>query len=113
MTRFLAIYNGVAEESEKGKISGQQQSEFMNAWASWAKAHEQALVDPGAPLFMKKVVTADGVENFTDSKTGYAIVEADTHDEAVRIFSHHPHLRLIRENSIEVLECPPVPGQSG
>jgi hypothetical protein len=48
----------------------------MSAWASWAQAHQQALVDPGAPLYMKKLVTTHGVEDFTDSKTGYAIVEA-------------------------------------
>jgi hypothetical protein len=81
----------------------------MRAWAAWAQAHHDALVDPGAPLFMKKLVSSEGVEGFTDTKVGYTIVEADSHDEAVRIFSEHPHLGLLRGNSIEVLECPPVP----
>jgi hypothetical protein len=85
----------------------------MQAWASWAQAHQQALVDPGAPLYVKKRVTTEGVEDFTDSKTGYAIVEASSHKEAVRMFSQHPHLGLIRGNTIDVLECPPVPGQPG
>jgi hypothetical protein len=111
MTRFLAIYNGAADALDKGSLSEEQQSEFMNAWAAWAQAHQKSLVDPGAPLYMKKLVTAHGVEDFTDSKTGYAIVEAESHDEAVQIFAEHPHLRLISGNSIEVLECPPVPGQ--
>jgi len=74
------------------------------------EGHEDALIDPGSPLFMKKVVTSQGVEDFTDAKVGYAIVQADSHDEAVRIFSAHPHLWLIEGNSIEVLECPSVPG---
>ena len=83
----------------------------MNAWASWAQANEEALVDPGAPLNVaKKVVTALGVEDFTDSKTAYTVVRADSHDEAVRISSEHPHLKLFRGNSIEVLECPPLSG---
>jgi hypothetical protein len=38
-------------------------------------------------------------------------VEADSHDEAVRIFSGHPHLELLRGNSIEVIECPSVPAR--
>jgi len=68
-------------------------------------------VDPGAPLYRKKLVTAHGVEDYTDSKTGYAIIETRSHDDAVQILAEHPHLRLISGNSIEVLECPPAPGQ--
>ena len=110
MTRFLAIYHGVAEERQKTELSEDLQTEFMNAWAAWAQANERAIVDNGSRLHRKKRVSARGVEDFTDTKTGYAIVEADSHDEAVGIFSEHPHLRLLPGNSIDVLECPPVPG---
>jgi hypothetical protein len=110
MGNFLAIFNGAADEASKGELTEQQRTEFMNAWASWAQANAHALVDPGAPLNAKKVVTAQGVEDFTDSKTGYTVVRADSHDDAVQIFSEHPHLRLFPGNSIEVLECPPLPG---
>ena len=114
MTRFLAIYHGAADELDKGRLSDEQQTEFLTEWAAWAQARQHLLVDPGAPLFAKKRVTAHGVEDFTDSKTGYTIVEARSHEEAVQIFAEHPHLRLIQENSIEVLECPPpAPGQPG
>lgn len=83
MTRFLAIYHGAADQAEKQQLSEDQQAEFMSAWASWAQTHQHAFVDPGAPLYLKKRVTTHGVEDFTDSKTGYAIVEAASHDEAV------------------------------
>lgn len=109
MGRFLAIYHGAADEPDKSELSDDEQTEFLNAWARWARENEAALVDNGAPLFRKKRVTAEGSADFVDSKTGYAIVEAPSHDEAVRIFSGHPHLRLITGNWIEVLECPPVP----
>jgi hypothetical protein len=111
MARFLAIYHGAADQVERGQLSEDQQAGFMNAWASWAETHQHSLVDPGAPLFVKKLVTSHGVEDFTDSKTGYAIVEAASHDEAVQIFAQHPHLLLHSGNSIEVLECPPASGQ--
>lgn len=110
MVNFLAIFNGAADEASKGELTEQQRSEFMNAWASWALANEHAVVDPGAPLNAKKMVTAQEVEDFIDSKTGYTVVRADSHDDAVQIFSEHPHLRLFPGNSIEVLECPPLPG---
>jgi hypothetical protein len=105
MSRFLAIYNGAADEQSRNELSGAQQGKFMQAWAAWAEANEHALIDPGSPLLMSKVVTSQGVEDFTDTKVGYAIVQADSHDEAVQIFSEHPHLSLIPGKFIEVLEC--------
>ncbi|MGC4813068.1 hypothetical protein ACLQ29_21295 [Micromonospora sp. DT228] len=55
----------------------------------------------------RSLVTALGVEDFTDALIAYTIVEAGSHDEAVQIFSGHPHLGLVAGNSIAVLECPP------
>lgn len=109
MARFLAIYNGAATDNQKRDISPDEQQAFMVAWGTWAQAHEHALLDPGAPLFRKRVLTSTGVEEFEDSKTGYAIVEAPSHDDAVAIFSSHPHLTLSSGNSIEVIECPTIP----
>lgn len=109
MARYLAICNGAADDASKDDLSEDQQAEFMAAWGAWAKENESALVDPGSPLFRKKVVTSQGVEDFTDAKVAYSVLEADSHDEAVRIVSAHPHLSLMEGNSIEVLECPAVP----
>ena len=110
MGRFLAICNGAADDDSKKNLGKEQQDAFMRAWAAWAQANEDALVDPGAPLYMKKVLTQAGVEDFTDAKVGYAIVEAASHDEAVGIFAEHPHLSLNEGNSIEVLQCPSMIG---
>ncbi|MFF5083964.1 hypothetical protein ACFY36_43515 [Actinoplanes sp. NPDC000266] len=109
MARFLALFSGAADETDKAELTEQRQTEFIDAWASWARANERALVDPGAPLNAKKRVTARGVEDFTDALTAYAIVEANSHDEAAQIFSGHPHLVLFPGNSIAVLECPGPP----
>jgi hypothetical protein len=111
MGRYLAIYHGAADDTARG-LSAEQERAFMHAWGAWAQAHQDALVDAGSPLYRKKTVTAHGVEDFTDSKTAYAIVEAASHDDAVRIFAEHPHLALMQGNSIEVLECPAAPGPS-
>jgi len=110
MGKFLAILNGSADEESKVGLSEQQQTEFMSAWASWAQAHESALVDPGSPLYRKKLITTVGVEDFTDAKVAYAILAAESHDDAVRIFAGHPHLGLDPGNSIAVMECPEIPG---
>jgi hypothetical protein len=109
MGKYLAIYLGAATDQEKQDLTADQQQSFMDAWAAWAQAHESALVDPGSPLFRKRLVTGDGVVDFEDAKTGYAMVEAASHDAAVEMFSTHPHLSLITGNSIEVIECPSIP----
>jgi hypothetical protein len=106
MARFLAIFNGAADEAA---LTDAQQTALMDAWARWAQADEPALADPGAPLNANKLVTARGVEDVTDAMTGYALV-AGSHDEAVRIFADHPHLGLSAGNSIAVLQCPAPPG---
>lgn len=108
MGKYLAILHGAAG-SDKEQLTDEQQSEFMTAWATWAQTHEQALLDPGAPLYRKKRVTSTGVEDFEDSKIAYALIEAPSHDAAVDMFREHPHLNLHVRNSIEVLECPAIP----
>ena len=109
MGKFLAILNGAADEADKAHLTDQQQTEFMAAWASWAQAHEGALIDPGAPLYRKKRINSQGVEGFEDAKVAYVLVEADSHDAAVQMFSEHPHLALVQGNSIDVMECPAIP----
>jgi len=110
MGTFLAILNGAADENDKAELTEQQQSDFLAAWEVWANTHRGSLVDPGAPLFRKKRISAQGVEDFEDAKVAYAVIEAETHDAAAQIFSDHPHLRLVAGNSIEVIECPAIPG---
>ncbi|SJM49047.1 hypothetical protein [Gulosibacter sp. 10] len=110
MGKYLAILNGTADDADKTALSDAQQAEFMSAWAAWAQAHETRLVDPGAPLFRKQRVTSAGIEPFEDGKVAYAIVEAESLEDAAGIFRDHPHLTLMTGNSVEVLECPELPG---
>lgn len=108
MGKFLAILHGGAGP-DKDQLTDEQQSEFMTAWATWAQAHEEALLDPGSPLYRKKRVTSTYVEDFEDSKIAYALVDAPSHDAAAQMFKDHPHVGLHDGNSIEVIECPVIP----
>lgn len=109
MGKYLAIYHGAANDEDKKQTSAEKAQAFMEAWATWAQHNKGALVDPGSPLYRKKVVTADNIEDIEDTKTGYTIIEAESHDDAVNIFKSHPHLSLFEGNSIEILECPASP----
>jgi hypothetical protein len=54
-------------------------------------------------------VSSAGEDSFEDTRIAYAIVEALTHEQAVKMFAGHPHLGLRPGNSIDVLECPAPP----
>lgn len=109
MSKYLAIYNGNADERNKSQITPEQSQKFMEEWAKWAQDNKQVIIDPGSPLSSKKEITANGIKDAKDTKTGYTIVEAQSLEAATQIFSNHPHLTLFAGNFIEVLECPSIP----
>lgn len=109
MGKYLAIFHGAATKEQRQDLSTEDSQRFVERWAGWAGQLGRALIDPGAPLFRKVRLTADTAAAFEDSKTGYAIVQAESQEEAVRMFATHPHLDLTSGNSIEVIECPDPP----
>ena len=109
MGKYLAIFNGAATDEARANITQEDSSAFIARWGAWATELGEALVDPGAPLYRKVRVTADAATPFQDSKTGYAIVDAESHERAVAMFATHPHLGLLPGNFIEIIECPAAP----
>jgi len=109
MGRYLAILHGAATEQARQELTAEDSDAFVARWAAWAGELGESLVDPGAPLYRKVLLSADGAAAFEDSKVAYAIVEAATHDHAVEMFASHPHLDLGAGNSIEIIECPAPP----
>jgi|APTNR8051073442_1049403.scaffolds.fasta_scaffold44196_1 hypothetical protein len=109
MGKYLALYLGAATEDQKNQITPAQSQKFIESWGKWAHENEKSLVDAGSPLNRKTILTANNVEDTSNKRTGYAIIEAQSHEAALDIFSTHPHLTLFPGNSIEVFECPPPP----
>ena len=109
MAIFLGILNGAADPSTEPEPSETQQAEFMAAWARWAGEAGPALIDSGRPLYLKRRVTSQGVEDFEDAKVAYMLLSAPSHEAAVDIVRGHPFLSLYPGNSIDVIECPDVP----
>jgi len=87
MPKFLVTYHGGGmPASEEGR------EQAMAAFAAWASATGEALVDPGAPLGPSKTVSADSV---TDSPaqgpaTGYSVLDAADLGSAVDLVRGHP-----------------------
>ena len=114
MKKFLATYMGsataIAEwkamDEEKRK---QQEMAGMEAWGKWAVANEKSIVDQGSPLGKTKRISSQGISDVTNEVAGYTIVQAASHEAAAKLFENHPHFKLFPGDSVEVMECLPMP----
>jgi hypothetical protein len=119
MKRFLAIYLGTPSMLEtsgwKTMDEGKRkelETKGIRAWGDWMAANKAAIVDPGGPLGKTKRTAAQGVSDTKNSMTGYVIVQAETHEAAARMFQKHPHFTIFPGESVEIMECLPIPGQA-
>lgn len=116
MKNFLAIYLGSApsrerwdkldESTRKGRMNA-----GMKAWGNWVDTHKASIVVMGAPLGKTKRTSSNGIADTRNAMTGYTVVQAETHEEAARMFENHPHFTIFPGDSIEIMECLPIPGQ--
>ena len=118
MKKFLAVYVGTAAALEK---SGWQtmdpdrrqklEASGMKAWGEWMRAHGSVIVESGGPLGKTKRTAAQGVSDIKNDLMGYIVVQAESHAAAARMFENHPHFTLFPGDSVETMECLPIPGQ--
>jgi hypothetical protein len=116
MKRFLAIFLAsstsprVTEwEALDPEAKKEREREGMEAWMQWGSEHETAIRDVGAPLGKTKRVSNAGIADTKNELTAYCIVEAETHEDAAKLFEEHPHFSIFPGDSIEIMECLPMP----
>lgn len=114
MQKFLAIYMGTPEARARwNQLSEeerkQRESAGIAAWIEWGKAHAAAIVDQGSPLGKTKRAAPGGVTDIKNGLTGYVIVQAESHEAAARLFEGHPHFSIFPGDSVEIMECLPLP----
>ena len=116
MKRFLAIYIGTeaALERSQWKSLGEgerkaREAAGFQAWIDWGTAHAAAIVDQGSPLGKTKRASPEGVEDIKNVMAGYVIVQAESHEAAAKLFEEHPHFTIFPGDSVEIMECLPIP----
>jgi hypothetical protein len=114
MKKYLAVYHGsAAAMAEWAKLSEaakqDRQKEGIKLWSSWAEKNSKLIKDVGNPLGKTMKVSANGISNTKNELTAYTIVEAETHEDAAKLFSNHPHFKIFPGDSIEVMECLNIP----
>ena len=114
MKRFVAIYLGSATGLAQWKATDnqkrkEQEKAGMDAWMKWVKENEASIVDLGSPLGKTKRINAEGILDTKNEITGYTIVQAESHEAAAELFANHPHFMIFPGDSVEVMECLPIP----
>jgi hypothetical protein len=118
MKRFLAIYIGTPSALEKSgwnKLGEEKRKKLqesgIKAWMEWGEAQKAVILDQGSPLGKTKRANSQGIADTENSMTGYVIVQAESHEVAARMFENHPHFTIFPGDSVEIMECLPLPGQ--
>lgn len=116
MKTFLAIYMGTMDAFEKSgwnsldeKTRKEREQAGMQAWMEWGTVNGAAIVDQGAPLGKTKRASRKGIEDIKNSMTGYVIIQAESHAAAAKLFENHPHFSIFPGDSVEIMECLPMP----
>jgi hypothetical protein len=110
MKKFIVLYmaSGPAFEKMMKESTPEKQKEGMKAWSTWITANKKSIVDEGAPLGKTKRVDGTGVSDTKNGIGGYSIVQAESHDDAAKLFGKdHPHLRMMPEAWVEISEIMP------
>ena len=116
MKKFLAIYIGTEAALERAQwdklddVNRQaREAQGMKAWMDWGATHGAAILDQGNPLGKTKRASPDGVTDIKNVMTGYVIIQAESHEAAAKLFENHPHFTIFPGDSVEIMECLPLP----
>ncbi len=108
MAKFVALFMGSgtppAPPDQKTIEAG------MAAWHKWMSDHAKVVVDTGGPLGKTKRIGPDGISDIKNRVAGYVVVQAESYDAAAKMFVGHPHFSIFPGDSVEVMECLPIPG---
>jgi hemolysin-activating ACP:hemolysin acyltransferase len=115
MKKFLAVYLGSPAAMDKWAglseaAKQDRQKEGIKTWSSWGERNSKMIVDIGAPLGKTKKVSPSGISDSKNQMTAYTLVEAESHEAAAKLFLNHPHFEIFPGDSIEIMECLPLPG---
>jgi hypothetical protein len=102
--------NGADFERMMKESTPEQQKKSMDAWMKWMGDHKASIVEGGAPLGKTKRVDSKGTSDTKNDIGGYSIVQAETAEDAAKLFGKdHPHLQMPGA-WVEIIEVRHIPG---
>ena len=114
MKTFLAVYLAAPGAMSKWKElpeeeRAKRQSVGIKAWYDWVERNKEKITEIGGPLGKTKSVSSAGIADIRNNMTAYTVVRAESHEEAARLFEGHPHFTVFPGESVEIMECLPLP----
>jgi hypothetical protein len=108
MKNFLGIYMGGPEPMTE-RPDQATMARGIAAWHKWMADNAASVVTTGGPLGKTKRIGKDGISDIRNRMAGYIIVQAESHEAAAKLFEGHPHFSIFPGDSVEVMECLPIP----
>ncbi len=101
MPEYVITYNG-----GKKPESPEAGAESMGKWKAWIDGLGDAVVNPGTPLRMSRIVSSDGVSEDVGQNplTGFTILKADNLDLVLDMAKACPFLEMGTLGVAEVME---------
>lgn len=114
MKKFLAVFLGSTEAMQRWhglseKERAEREKKGIDAWHNWAERNAKSVVGEGAPLGKTKRVGPEGISDTRNNLTAFTVVQAASQEEAAKLFLDHPHFAIFPGDSIEIVECLPIP----
>jgi hypothetical protein len=115
MKKFLAVFIGTEASSAKWETLDEEsrrerEQAGKSAWHAWVEKNKSHLVEGGSPLGVTKKVGPSGISDFSNELCAFTIIQAESHEAAARLFLEHPHFTIFPGDSVEIMECLPIPG---
>jgi len=109
MKKFLAIYLGTGEKMRGWQPKEGEMEAAMAAWSKWQTDNAANIADQGSPLGTTKHVDKNGITDTHNALGAWIVVQAESLEAAAKMFENHPHFTLFPGESVEVMECLPMP----
>ena len=113
MKKFLALYLGTPDAMSawrEADTDGAKMKAGMEGWTKWAEEKKGSITDLGTPLGKTLSINKDGVSPTKNEVGAYTIVEAETQEDAAKLFVDHPHFMIFPGDRVEIMECLHIPG---
>jgi len=111
MNKYIVLYRVPVATMEEWKKNTppeemkKQSEQIGKDMMEWVAKHKESFVDSGYPLGKTKTVTSVGAVDSKNDLNYMQIVQATSHEDAVKLFADCPHLQ-IPTSFIDVMEVP-------
>ena len=93
-----------AIDAMRMNMTPEQSKERMASWGTWMESIKDSTVDRGTPTGKNMRVNSKGMTEVRNEVCGYIVVEAETIEDAAKLFEGNPMLTM-PEAYVEVAEC--------